>query len=118
MRCAVKWYQLHLSTVLLLTVLAGVFLGAQFWERENLDLPQEAFVEGGLRSYSDCHAQGWPLGFGLFLWRENQGKVAEACLWFSRGRLALNVISALVALALAAYVSEKIIRRKKHDNPT
>ena len=97
----------HLSTLLLLTVLAGAFVGAQFWTRHN---EYRFSINGG--DWVDCNLleQGFPFRCRF------DSKIVDGDDWyfeFDWVALALNCTVGLSGLALAGYVSEKIIRRKE-----
>jgi len=85
----------HLSTLLLLTVLAGAFIGANVCHREGI-LDRERLK---------YRYRGFPLE------------------WSTQGtppfylRLVANGVAGLAGLALIGCMSEKIIRRRKNPPP-
>jgi len=97
----------HLSTLLLLTTLAGAFIGANIWKRDT----HPVFVVVGVDATSNtptfksvpAKAQGWPFTYRLHY----DGTTTD--MW---GSLAANIAVGLAALALAGYVSEKFARRR------
>jgi len=129
----------HLSTLLLLTVLAGAFVGANMWKRDHPLTDIDAFIVG--RVYEDPHfeygdtssrwatvgwVQGWPYpAVYSFKFRRQtwSGGSPQDGSWIAgpeqtwsgtdRENLGTNIAIGLAALALAGYVSEKLARRKK-----
>ncbi|HYF51693.1 MAG TPA: hypothetical protein VEJ63_19920 [Planctomycetota bacterium] len=103
----VRRIRLHLSTLLLLTILAGAFVGAQFWERE----------------YSRNHTGEWKIWRqrGLpFTYEQWYADVdSEFCIgprFLDTNRelsIAVNSVIGLAGLVLVGCVSEGIIRRRK-----
>ncbi|HYG76322.1 MAG TPA: hypothetical protein VEK08_15055 [Planctomycetota bacterium] len=90
----------HLSTLLLLTVLASAFVGANVvWQEERLSVIKAI-----------CW-RGWPWTYEI-IWRVYP-QMASVDDWLDTSALTKNIASGLAALALAGYVSEKIARRKR-----
>jgi len=90
----------HLSTLLLLILLAGAFVGANVVEQYE-GQPPHLYVY-----------RGWPV----------RCQVTRVSILmqhaFSWQRLSCNIVIGLAALALAGYVSEKIARRRRmSDKP-
>ena len=88
-----KCWQIHLSTMLLLTVLAG------------------AFVWLNVRPYyEDEVSLGWPFTiYRPYLWGIGPEFDRSSYDWLA---FAANMLVAVAGLALAGYVSEKIFRRR------
>jgi len=87
----------HLSTLLLLTVLAGAFVGANCWERRT---------RSNAAALNGTAERGWPL---TFYKKDLRGFEDTKFNTFALGS---NSAIALASLALAGYVSEKIARRR------
>ena len=108
----------HLSTLLLLTVLAGAFVGVN-------TIPRAVYPNS---NDAPILYYGWPLTFA-----DNMVELSDEDYERLRMRfngfppqmprtggygmrpLAANITIGLIALALAGYVSEKIARRKRAD---
>ena len=92
----------HLSTLLLLTVLGGAFIGANLQPRA---------VAYSFNNWNDVHfaARGFP-----FICARLVGDGSGKLSWSIEGTVAANIAIAIAALALGGYVSEKIARRKKN----
>jgi len=116
--------QLHLSTLMLLTVLAGAFIGANV---QTVISTEEA--DGG---FSRCtfEGYGWPWQWRFKLLyvelRHEDGRwrhapISAAANATVRGahvqpvRGITNALVAIAALALVGYVSERVIRRRKPE---
>ena len=104
-----KWYQLHLTTLLLLTVLAGAFVGAQFWTRRgDYIVPPNVEVSFVFPSDFDPHykVRGWPVAYEGWLRTDVRD-------WFKGWALVLNAMLGIVALAIMGYCVERINGSRK-----
>jgi len=104
--------RLHLSTLLLLTVLAGAFIGLNMLERTGT-VQTRVYVEskrGGSKEIEmPAIVKGWPIVY-------KASYEPEPAVYLDRINnlaFAISSLLALASLALAGYVSEKIIRRRK-----
>jgi len=102
----------HLSTLLLLTVLAGAFLGANYVERVS-----DPWEYKDTSILVRTHEQGWPLS-----WKEAHVPVYERHRDLVEWKetvtfepVSINFVVGFAALALVGYVFEKIVRRKKGE---
>jgi len=119
-----RWFQIHLSTAVVLMLVAGVLLWANVRERQGhryvtLD-SEEAAVQSALGIHDPYSVvRGWPFTHqewlssktdifksALLAWAEAQ---VYGNLWYP-GSLAMNVLVALVILLSTASVCEWRIR--------
>ena len=92
----------HLSTLLLLTVLAGAFIGAQLLPRRTAvssTLPDER----NSVAVVPARTHGWPISYELDLGYRRDS---------APGYIVVNICIGFAGLALVGYVSEKIARRR------
>jgi hypothetical protein len=107
-----RWLQLHLSTLLVLTMVAGVLLGLNIWsERVSVDdvdasLGVLACAEtGNPFSPYDWYRHGWPASFHF-------GFQDRSWSYTIKEMLALDIAVALALLVAVGVVCEYHIRRK------
>ena len=94
----------HLSTLLLLTVLAGAFVGANCIVR--LGQQGWSIPEGVNQGW--CNAYGWPIAF------TGEANDNEP-YWFDGFALLINVVVGLAILYCATSILQNITRRKQAD---
>ena len=116
------WFQLHLSTAVVMMLLGGAFLGA------NLLVPQWNVPANEKDYWETLHPRiyGWPADIYSY---DNEEIVpdADGGYWISgyhdwephwrMSGIVFNGVILFVALILTAFVSEYIIRRRTARNP-
>jgi hypothetical protein len=107
-RCAVKWYQLHLSTCCILSVLAGVVVFLNVREHPSgefawidISTPAQREIE-----WQEARGRGWPSAFEY--WHKLPGEYRYQWDW---NALALDAFFCVVLLGLAAAGIERGMRR-------
>jgi hypothetical protein len=101
----VKWYQIHLSTLLAVTLLASPLAWLNVCE-------QDISVRPITRRYESTPAhirgRGWPMAFET--WYDDPRSLYRQWNW---GALTENVVFCLLLLALAGAAIERLTRRRE-----
>jgi hypothetical protein len=103
-----KWFQIHLSTAIVLMFVAGGFIGANVLDRK-LNLNNAVFH---FKSYMDAEymGQGWP----LIVTYASPRPLADR---FSLAACFINILCGAGALLPIAVASESLIRRREIKKP-
>ncbi|HYG78512.1 MAG TPA: hypothetical protein VEK08_26165 [Planctomycetota bacterium] len=103
-----RWFQIRLSTAIILMLLAGVFLGANTITRESRGVIVGPSANAGDRLiHISVQGRGWPLFFEFGTTNDlNNQSVFNFCV---------NLALALTILAATGIVAEFIARRKDHQ---
>lgn len=108
------WFQLHLSTCVVLMLAAGVLVWANVRQKGTMELP------GQMTVYRDY--RGFPLSFykeSEIHWRNDSPGVPplapEKHLRIEYGALGADIAVTLAILALSAIACEYFILRRAHD---
>ncbi len=110
-----RWFQIHLSTTVVLMVGASILLGLNLVSHEMStdgeahDFMQKIHREQGVSGswLAGFYSQGWPLTFRSVYNINNAG-------WpdWKMGNLLLDILGVFFILATLAFVSEIVIRRR------
>lgn len=104
-----KILRLHLSTVIILFLIASLFLGLQFVARELP--PPQPIAKNGFMIYGtqlmDYYDYGFP--FTVYSTRPPKRYSPSSDQW-NHTAIALNALTALAFLATAGFLSESIFR--------
>jgi len=116
-----RWFQIHLSTAVVLMFVAGIIGGLNFWGREprpsdlkilRFTMPRHEYLEASERHRHDT-AFGWPFRF-QFAYRISEDSFAVIEYGpVLKGPLALNVLIAFGILSSTGFSIEQIRRRKR-----
>ncbi|HYG74259.1 MAG TPA: hypothetical protein VEK08_04565 [Planctomycetota bacterium] len=102
-----RWFQLHLSTCVVLMLLSGVLTQANLYVRlvfrRTFSQPEDTFT-----ATWDYHGCGWPTYYTSGIWPDQT---------FHPLRLAANVFVVLLIMILAAISLEYIARRREDRTP-
>jgi len=122
-----RFWQIHLSTAVVLMLVSGAFLGANCLERvtERYDETQQAQLNYAFRMRQTvgeyptshtfvCVTNGWPLQFSGRIVDE-AGNVMPFYAWGNEWRndwLVLNVLLGIALCVVTATICERLIRRE------
>ena len=101
------WFQIHLSTAIVLMFVAGGLLWANVVYRVD---PSFAFAHDGARI--ELHVQGWPLHFDEYTIPSFRKDTVYPILPYP-----INMLTALAIFGSTALVCEFIIRRREARAP-
>jgi hypothetical protein len=104
-----KWYQLHLSTLLAVTILASVFVWLNARERDTDTLAWIDFTEateGRTLEYQQVRGRGWPSAYEW--WDRDNTQTRGGWDWTT---LWLDAIFCVLLLAIAGALIKRGTRR-------
>ena len=114
-----RLWQVHLSTALVVTVTAGIFIGVNI-----IPLRFDPFNDPSM--HTQVEQYGWPFrhdirylvsgavnrGMGAATFHDDDGKSIEYVFGFNKSHLALNLVVAALLLICVIVFSEYLIRRR------
>ena len=100
------WFQLHLSTAIVLMLTMGILLGLNVPQYKASIEDIGGFVQIVRDERGTILARGWPWAF----------ERVDPAIW-NRRALNMDGLTAFVILSFAAYASERITRRREARAP-